>query len=435
MTNGELADWLFEWTFKNRRQYLATHNIHRYPAVFVPELASKIIETFSNEGDVILDIFSGSGTTLVESMLLGRKAIGIELNPLALLITKVKTTPIRGDVLELAKAKFLDDFSTTIAPKMFFEKIDFWFHEVTIQSLSDAHQLIMNIGHSDVRDLFVISLSEIIRQVSYCNHSGFKMHKDKAKSETHFFDKEGLLKLFLPVLERNIKLVKGLFEALGSRNCFEKPMIIKGDSTTYQSQIKSNSVDLIITSPPYGDSSTTVAYGQFSRLSSELLGLETLTGIPVAQLDNDLLGGKTSHINSDTYVSHSITLQNIIELFNLRAHAELEPKARKRHLNRLKDVISFYDDLEKCIINASNYLRKDKYFVLVTASRIVHGIKLHTDSIIAELAHHSGFKLKNIYYRDIHNKRMPSRVSATNIKGQTSPTMTEESIIVLQKIS
>ena len=93
-------DWLLEWTFKERGETLLAHKIHRYPAIFVPELAEKIIKTFSNEGDTVLDIFSGSGTTLLECLKLRRKGIGIELNPLAILITKVKTQYIDKVILE-----------------------------------------------------------------------------------------------------------------------------------------------------------------------------------------------------------------------------------------------------------------------------------------------------------------------------------------------
>lgn len=71
---------------------------------------------------------------------------------------------------------------------------------------------------------------------------------------------------------------------------------------------------------------------------------------------------------------------------------------------------------------------------MVTASRIVHDTKLHTDIIISEMGNVIGFKLKNIHYRDIPNKRMPNKVSAKNIVGVVSPTMTVESIIIMQKI-
>ncbi|WP_264810798.1 hypothetical protein, partial [Acetobacter orleanensis] len=117
-------------------------------------------------------------------------------------------------------------------------------------------------------------------------------------------------------------------------------------------------------------------------------------------------------------------------LFKLRGENGNDKKNEKR----LSDIVCFYYDLFMCLKNSHKYLKKDKFFVLVTASRIVHDIKLHTDIIISELANSIGFKLKNIHYRDIPNKRMPSQVSATNIKGEVTPTMTNESIIILKKI-
>lgn len=71
-----------------------THNFYRYPARFSPEFTREIIETFSDEGDCILDAFMGGGTTIVEAIAGGRKAIGIDINPLAHFISSVKTTPL-----------------------------------------------------------------------------------------------------------------------------------------------------------------------------------------------------------------------------------------------------------------------------------------------------------------------------------------------------
>ncbi|MDO5068889.1 MAG: DNA methyltransferase [Neisseria zoodegmatis] len=424
-------EWLVEWTFKERRKSLAAHKIHRYPAVFIPELAEKIIKTFSKEGDLVLDIFSGSGTTLLEAMKLKRYSKGIELNPLGILISEVKTQYIDANSLSQGIEQWKNVFLNQKFPEHQINNKEFWFHETTNNSVKDAIGAIEIIKDKKVQNFLKICLSEIIREVSYCVHSGFKLHKDKEKVNNQLsFDKFKLLAKLEPIIQRNFAAIIEL-KKINDEQFF--PEIYFHDSRVKLEQIKNGSVDLILTSPPYGDSKTTVAYGQFSTFSSELLQLNNLYNKKIRQLDNDLLGGQTKGINIVKPNEKSITIRNIQELFLGRIALTQSTTEQKKIKDRLKDIISFYDDLDKCIQNGANYLKKDGFFILITASRIVHNTKLHTDNIIAELGINYGLKLKNIYYRDIHNKRMPLRVSATNIIGETTSTMTEESIIVLQK--
>ncbi len=69
-----------------------THTFYKYPARFSPQFARVAINTFTESGDVVLDPFMGSGTTLVEAFLSGRHAIGTDINSLAHFVTLVKTT-------------------------------------------------------------------------------------------------------------------------------------------------------------------------------------------------------------------------------------------------------------------------------------------------------------------------------------------------------
>jgi len=71
------------------KNYL-THNIHPYPAKFIPQIPSCFIETYSKKNDVVLDPFCGSGSTLLEATIRDRKAIGLDLNPIATLISRVE---------------------------------------------------------------------------------------------------------------------------------------------------------------------------------------------------------------------------------------------------------------------------------------------------------------------------------------------------------
>ena len=78
-----------------------THNYHPFPAKFIPHLPQILIKQFSSLGDKVLDPFSGSGTTMVEAMLLGRHSIGTDINPISVLASNVKTSPLSGAEIEL----------------------------------------------------------------------------------------------------------------------------------------------------------------------------------------------------------------------------------------------------------------------------------------------------------------------------------------------
>src|SRR5215469_5962917 len=86
-----------------------THGYHPYSAKYIPQIPNRLISAFSKKDDLILDNFVGSGTTLVESKLLGRNAIGIDVNPLACLISKVKTT-----VIEESTVREIENFLTLL---------------------------------------------------------------------------------------------------------------------------------------------------------------------------------------------------------------------------------------------------------------------------------------------------------------------------------
>jgi DNA modification methylase len=89
-----------DWNFKDVETTYLTHCYHSYPARFIPQIPQTIIENFTCKGDVVLDPFCGCGTALVESVLRGRRAVGVDINPIACLITKVKTTPLEPSKLK-----------------------------------------------------------------------------------------------------------------------------------------------------------------------------------------------------------------------------------------------------------------------------------------------------------------------------------------------
>ena len=85
------------------RRTASLHEFYRYPGRFSPEFARSAIEAFTESGSLVLDPFVGGGTTAVEAVLCGRRALVADINPLATFVTRVKTTPLTDAQISLIK--------------------------------------------------------------------------------------------------------------------------------------------------------------------------------------------------------------------------------------------------------------------------------------------------------------------------------------------
>lgn len=410
----DVRQWIGEWEFRGFNTKTYTHGFHTYPAMFIPQVARKLIATFSEEGELVLDIFCGSGTALVEAKLLGRHSIGIELNPLAVLIAKVKTTPIDPQRLAEAHEHILETYSKDPFIPVEFpaeSNMDFWFSPRAIGELNALKQAILSLGEGTLIDFFSVAFSEIVRRASFTKNGEFKLVRDKEKV-VNGVDID-IIAAFNEVAQRNILAMKDFW--LDATNATVQ--VIHADSTQ-DVGIPESSVDLIITSPPYGDSRTTVAYGQFSRLSAQWLDL-----LPSGKKDIDsiLLGGSNAADLYDPVVTESDTLRQAVRLI-----AEQDER-------RAREVVSFYRDLRKALVRASHLLKRQRYFVVVVGNRTVKDINLKTDIIISEICEGLGFTTQAVLYRGIPNKRMPLENSPTNVPGAKGKTMHTESIVIMRK--
>ncbi|RNF83871.1 DNA methyltransferase [Montanilutibacter psychrotolerans] len=87
-----------DWNFASAKTDYFAHGIHPYPAKFIPQLPNTLISKLSNHGDLVWDPFGGSGTTALEALLLGRRAISTDLNPVAQVIGTAKTTTLTPEI-------------------------------------------------------------------------------------------------------------------------------------------------------------------------------------------------------------------------------------------------------------------------------------------------------------------------------------------------
>jgi site-specific DNA-methyltransferase (cytosine-N4-specific) len=375
------------------------HSIHPYPAMFHFLLVRKFINELSSEGDLILDPFCGSGVSAVEALINNRNYVGYDINPLAVLIAKVRTTPISTEkafkLLELILKQDVKDYEV---PK--FPNIEYWFDEDVIEELAKLKAIIFSIEDINLQNLFKVAFSETIRLVSRADHSEFKLVRAKKAKK------------------KNVKLV---FETIARRNIINLSILsklalkarvdIRQLNVLDSLPIEDESVDLVITSPPYGDSKTTVAYEQFSKLSIKWLGLDD-------SFKNYQLGAK------EKSYEHDLPSDELSECLE---------EIKRVDEKRAKDVYSFYVDLYRAIENISKKVKPGKYAVIVVGNRKVKGVELPTDKICASFFSQFGFVHIITLVREISNKRMPSENSPSNIKGEKSGTMKYEYIVILQK--
>ena len=402
------------WDYQGEATKRYTHGFHSYPAMMIPQVALRLITQYSKEGDILLDPFCGSGSVLVEAKIAQRYSWGVDLNPLAILIARVKTTPINPSILCKEYYRLVEQVqkmpdSEVQSPRFF--NINFWFKEAVIESLAKIRIAIDEISDTSVREFFQVVFSETVRLSSNSRSHEFKLLRYPQEKLENYYP--NVIRIFRGQAEANIQRMENFYKA-SSTNVWSK--VIQGDSTKPLEAIEFGTVDIIVTSPPYGDSRTTVAYGQFSRLPSQWLGLMPEKA---PDIDKEMLGGNLSHCKDAKLPS--FRLSETIDLV-----AERDEK-------RAKQILVFYLDLSKCLRNIANYLKPRGYACIVIGNRRVKGIQLPTDIIICELSQHFSLIPQQIIIRNIPSKTMPLRNSPTNIRGAVEDTMRKEYIIILKK--
>ncbi len=260
-------------TFKNKN-YL-THNFHPYPAKFVPQIPRTVILALSRVGETILDPFCGSGTSLVEASILGRKAIGLDINPLACLVSHVKTSPLTCEdtqrvltVLRKTESLYhntaLGSASTSnsmpdrpSAPD--FLNRDHWFEPHVQVELAAIRDLIWHVPAGGALDFLKVAFSAIIVKVS------------NQESDTRWvaikkqIPPGGAIRAFLS------KAHDMLGRAQQLRDLKPIPPKVHVQSVTEPFPFATGSIDLVVTSPPYLNS---YDYYLYHKLRFYWLGLD-----------------------------------------------------------------------------------------------------------------------------------------------------------------
>ncbi len=386
-------------------------NIHKYPATMIPQLGIEILKELNIKGGKLLDPYCGSGSSFAAGIENGIKIMyGYDINPLAVLISKGKFTKIKIDELEKVRQELRDNvfefakdenkLNDIKTPDYF--NVDFWFSKPVLKNLSLLKLYIDKVENKDIQRLLLIPLSETIRECSYTRNSEFKLFRMKSEDLLKF--NPDVLSVYFNRLNKVLDIYRYSYLPHLSG--------VKVNVQHGKFKPKEKFYDFVLTSPPYGDSRTTVAYGQFSHFGNEWFGIDY-----ARKIDGLLMGGKSIKKNY---------LQGVLKEPILEINKEF-PK-------RALEVSSFYYDLRDSITDVAKSISSGGKSIYVVGNRRIKGVQLPTDQFIAEIFEQNNFKHLVTYERKISNKVMPSRNSPSNVSGATAGTMTQEFIVVCEKL-
>ena len=357
-------DWNFDKAPVNR----GVHAVHPYPAKFIAQIAQKLIELFPpGDSSVVLDPFCGSGTTQVEAIKMGFDTWGIDLNPVACLLARVKTTPLPTEftgIMERVTTKARNQLLTgrvCIAP---IPRLDHWFEKDVQKALAALVENIEAEEHLQIREALQIALSSIIVRVS------------NQESDTRYaaIKKDVSSKKVFDCFEQS---ASNVYEALSSLsdtlfNDLGQATIINRDILSIDPGEIPVEVGLVVTSPPYPNA---YEYWLYHKYRMYWLGMD-----PVAVREKEI-GARPHYF-------------------------------KKNH----QDEKDFEQQMSKCFSLLAHVMRKGAKACFLVGRSIIHGRVIDNAALLQRAAKPHGFVAEGIIERRIPSTRKTFNPSYGKIK-------------------
>lgn len=374
-----------DWCFKNVRSVEQwTHGYHRYPAKFLPNLVKKLIEEYTHENDLVADFFAGCGTTLVEAKVHGRKSIGVDINPVAELITKAKTNPVAPQIIEnrfnLIVESF-DDFNLKEYSSIeVHERIDYWFSKEHKAKIAFLYDKILATRDRSTKDFFLVALSHILKNCSRWLQSSTKPQVDPNKNPTDPFV------AFQAHTKQMMKKNAEFYAQLSKDKYLETKCEIRLEDAR-KTSIRANSVGAIITSPPY-------------VTSYEYADIHQLTGYWYEYI-TDLTEFRKNFIG--TFYS----LNQELECGSALAQ-EIIDSLLKKDKRTAKEVANYFKDMQAVAKEMHRVLKKGGHACLVIGNTTFKNVKVKSAEVFAEILADLDFEMVEIIKRSIPYKLIPT---------------------------
>ncbi len=408
--------------FHEESSNYSLHSIHSFPAKFPPQLPRVFIESLTLPGDLVFDPMMGSGTTLLEAYLLNRRALGTDIDPLALRISIVKlSTPsvtelekVAEQVIEKAsqrlsksirKIELLLESSFDSQSRAF---VDYWFSKNVQLELAVLLDELHQIKDPGIKDFLSISVSAVIIAKS----GGVSLARDLAHTRPHRDMEKKSLSVMTEFRKRIKKNIKHL-----SNEPFEYPRFLMSEADIQKLPIAENSIDLIVTSPPYANHA--IDYMRAHKFSLVWFGFPISR---LSELRQRYIGGDA--INKAMLLPLPDTASQII--------LSLNKIDRKKGLA----LHRYYSEMSFALSEMFRVLKPGKASVVVVGNSVLRGVTTNTDICLAEIGKQVGFELVHIGARNIDRNRRMLPVSRDRENGNSSrieERMHEEYVIGFMK--
>lgn len=385
-----------------------THGMFKYPCKFIPEVPRWGINSYMNGQGTVFDPFAGSGTTALEAVINGYDAKSTEIDDIAKLITKVKTTKFT-----IEEYKQLDDiffniidylnqqYANTTRPEL--DNLEHWFSEKAIIDLGRIKYKINLIENENIKDFFNVCFVSIIKRVSFADDASPKPYvSTKVKKVPPAVEKE---------FKNTYKRYKKMSEEVMTVENMGTSYILDGDALSFNTD---NSVDLAITSPPYINA---FDYGRTMRLENLWMGM--LTEKRLREKKKEYIGTEKIKVKDEQKNLEILEYSNLLkEYFTLIGAVD-----EKRALI----VKKFFEDMKANMLQVAEVLVPNGKYMLVIGNSNIRKVNVESWRVIEQLADVTGFETETFFNYEIKNPYI--RIPRQGIGGKIN----KDYIIVLRK--
>lgn len=408
-----------DWDFARADTSYLTHGIHDYPARMIPQIAERLIKRYSKENTHVLDPFCGSGTTLVEAKLARRNSTGNDINPLALLLAKVKSMPIDFTKSKFDLPIFLKNLEEDFVDSKKFEKLPepplaimpnllHWFKQEAARELEFLYQHIIKMKNKDVKEFLLIVFSHTVFKSSNIDHRSSRFIRVLHEHELKKF-KPNVFQNFRNKIIETTTIMNDFMNIVGPKN-LAKVNVNKGDARKLP--FEEDTFDSIVTSPPYGEEKNTVGYTRWSKLSVAWL---RLNGKEIESSEKMSLGAL-----------HHNDMKSTLKTLQSDTAKSLFSNLLKSNEKRVIDALPFFVDYRDSLLEMYRVLKPTSFCCIVIGDRMISKIPLNMEKVTVELARSVGFRHESSFFRKLPMKMIPWDTP-------TGKTISRESIIILKK--